>query len=817
MLQFNKQQKEIINNIEGAYLVAAPVGTGKTTVLTERIIKAIEAGIRPNEILCLTFTNRAAEEMRERIKNKLCREDFSEIIINTFHGFCAYFLKSEAKTLGISNDFVIIDDTEQLDILEKLARKYYFEEDFNLKSFPDKIYKSEQHRLYQKIGIIVNKPLILSKTKEDLKKEYQQIIARQNAFDFNQLVIQTLEALYLNKRVQKKWARRFRFIQLDEFQDTHLSEYLVIKELAKIHKNIALIGDLDQTIYGWRDSKPYDIVKLFRQHFAPVKEFNLEINYRFNPSLLLALRSVLTNFNSLTKNLKSHQEGERLDKPITIFRAYNFSEEINWVIENIKNIREKEKKAKIAVLARLHSSIKGAASIFKEKGIAHITIDQYDFFRRQEIKDACAYLKALIGNIDMDVARRLTQRPRRDIGDKTLEIIYKEGAPIGLKISDFLYFNNYRFKEPFEALLSSWKNGRIVVLDTETTGTDVYKDNIVQIYAQEIIDGRPGRSLHYYLKSEIPVGYSEEIHGLSDEFLEKEGRDPKEILKKLREFLGNDIIVGHNVNFDLAMIKENGRRRGINFSFFGWHDTLDISRRFLELENYKLTTIAKSLKLRSASHSADDDVAATVDLLSELIKYLKKDDLKREKLWNKFKKKFIFLAQQLDSWRPLIKKQRPARVLQIVLEESGLKEFYQKDSSSKTRLKSLDTLIKLFQKRDDANESCEVSFNNLIHYISLVRNIDFLGLDQGKIPIVTIHQVKGLEFDYVFLIKMNEKFFPSYKDYNDLEEAKRLFYVALTRARKKIFISYSNFDDFNRPLSPSHFINFIDKKYCQQI
>ena len=300
-MEFNKEQQEIIDNIFGAYLVNAPVGTGKTTVLTERIVKALKEGIKPNEILALTFTNRAADEMRSRLKNLVDdKNDFDALTIQTFHGFCAYFLKAEAKNIGISSDFIILDEDDQLELAKNIlnqSQKIFIEKDREILNLLDSIFKYRLASLQKDFGYNVKikelDPELLLFSEEYLKK-----LSEQNAFDFNELVLLTFKTLSSNKEVAKEWSKRYRFIQLDEFQDTHLSEYLIIKELAKEHKNVSFIGDIDQTIYSFRDSRPLFIADLFREHFKPVKEFALKINYRSNPALIKAFLSVLKNMDN---------------------------------------------------------------------------------------------------------------------------------------------------------------------------------------------------------------------------------------------------------------------------------------------------------------------------------------------------------------------------------------------------------------------------------------------------------------------------------------------------------------------------------------
>ncbi|HMB65873.1 MAG TPA: 3'-5' exonuclease, partial [Patescibacteria group bacterium] len=511
-----------------------------------------------------------------------------------------------------------------------------------------------------------------------------------------------------------------------------------------------------------------------------------------------------------------HQKEDKREeekKCISVFGGYGLEEEVDWTVTNLKEIREKEPEARIAVLARTNFLIKHISEIFGRKGISHITVDKYEFFRKQEIKDLYAYLKIVFNRFDLESAYRIIKRPARNIGPATIKEIRKKGGSRGLKVSDFLNFASYNFREPFENLIKQWQEGRIVVLDTETTGTNVLEDEIIQIYATEVVAGEKKQEFHFYLKNTIPVGSSYEVHGLTDEFLKEKGRDPKKVLEELREFINEDIVVGHNIIFDLSVIEENGKRSDVKFNFKEYYDTLDLSRRLLEFPNYKLTTLAQNLGLAQATHDARDDVWATVDLLGILVDKLVPYRKERAELFAKHSAKFIKLANLINSWQKVIKEKRPPEVLVHIWEESGLRDYYAEDEKKEERFNSFAQLKNLFAEKDDPQKPPEVMTKELIHYASFNKGVDFLALEKGEVPVVTPHQVKGLEFDYIFIVGVNDYKFPIRNQSSDPEEEKRLFYVSLTRARKKIFLSYSRFDHYNRPLSPSPFIAFIDKEY----
>ena len=814
-MQYNQEQLNIINKINGAFLISAPVGTGKTTVLTERVIKALDAGFKPSEILCLTFTNRAADEMRQRLRQAVAsKETFDDITISTFHGWCAYFLKTEAKEIGLVNDFTILDEDEQLSLIKSIVSQFskdlYLNDNSHKNEFTgllESLYAIRLKQFEAKIGItneIKTDPL-----KEAIAEAYEKAMGEQNALDFNHLVLQTLEALYFNENLRKKWSQKYKFIQLDEFQDTHLSEYLVIKELAKVSKNIALIGDLDQTIYSWRGSKPHFIAKLFKTHFAPVEELSLVINYRSQRELLTAIKKVLSGFdNPSTKNMESSSAAAGDSNCLSIFNGHNFAEEIDWVVAQIKEIQRTDKNASIAVMSRTHNLINQASEVFTAKNLPHLTVDHYNFFRRQEIKDALAHLKIILNRFDLDSAYRVAVRPPKDLGEATLQAIRQAGDTVALKISDFFYLPNFSRSEPFGQLIADYHNSRLIVLDTETTGTNPARDEIIQIYAREINQGQIGAEFHFYLKNTLPVGASAAVHHLTDEFLAANGQNPKEILTNLKQFIGQSAVIGHNVKFDIDMIIANGLKQGIDFEFKNFYDTLDLSRRLINSDSYKLSNLAKLFNLAGATHSADDDVDATINLLAILISKLELTTKEREKIFARYSRKFIRLASQLANWQHLIVKERPAHALEKIISESGLKDYYAKQPDAEKRLASLDSLVKFFGKRDDLNKPPLDSLRELIGLSALAKNIDFLAINQGQTPILTVHQVKGLEFDHVFLVGLNEGQFPLYRT-EDMEEEKRLFYVALTRARLSIGLTYSNFDRFGRPSAKSRFLDYL--------
>lgn len=814
-MNYNQEQLAVINSLAGAYLLSAPVGTGKTTVLVERVIQALRAGFTSEEILCLTFTNKAAEEMKSRLRAVLEKSAFDNLTISTFHGFCSYFIRCESKELNLPQEIIVIDEDDQSRIMKSIIEAderltALYPDQGSITTLLDRLYQDKQKRMLADYNIIINLPdgyQALKSYEIKLSLQYDQTLADQHLLDFNGLVLNTLIGLYGHPQLLAKWSQRYKFIQLDEFQDTHLSEYLVVKQLARVHKNITLIGDLDQTIYGWRGSDPEKIIKLFKNHFAPVTDLALSINYRSPQGLILAFKDILASMNrSYTNQLSSSQS--IVSKNISIISAYNYADEALMVTDEIMRLKQEKPDESCAVLVRAKFQMSELVTTLTSKGVPFVTIDQYDFFKRQEIKDVLAYLKILYNKHDLDSAYRMVQRPLRKIGATTLDDIRTEGLTCGLRVSDYLDLTNYQRSEPFEDLLNAWSSGRIIVLDTETTGFSPEQDDIIQIYAREIVRGKLGREFHRYIKPGKSVGASFEVHRISDEFLNETGESAPLVLQELAEFIGSSIVVGHNVKFDRDMIIGNGLRHGISFNFSDCSDTLDLARRLINSENYKLGHLAKILNLAIATHSADDDVAATIGLLEYLIIKLREGSVKRQVLFKKYIKKFYLLANDISRWQSQMLVLRPAELLLLVWQESGLEEFYAQDLVQ-GRQENIHTLIKLFSDQDDLSKLPKLALKDLLNYSSLSKGVDFIGMDRGKVPVITIHQSKGLEFDNVFIIGLNEGRFPRYRD-KDLEEQKRLFYVAATRAKQQLYLSYAQFDNYNKSQAKSSFLSYIN-------
>lgn len=640
---------------------------------------------------------------------------------------------------------------------------------------------------------------------------YHEHLAERHALDFADLVYRTraMFAHYPEKRT--KWAGRFRWIQMDEVQDTHLSEYEVIRILAAQSSSIAFFGDLDQTIYEWRGSKPDAVINLLKTDFGPVAEIPLAYNYRATQSLLrVADRHAATLADRRTQIRPAPSLPEGLDPEN--HRAPNPAAEAEWIANRLKSLLAQASTGRVGILTRTHKRSQTVSTSLTRHGIPHLTVEQFDFFRRQEIKDLLARLRLLLNPSDSGSLQRMTLRPAFGIGPATLRSIWTDGQPCGLRITDLAQLVTHQHGDRFQTLLDAMVGGTVVVFDVETTGLSTLDDEVIDLGAVKIQHGRPVAEFDALLRPSRPLGDSAAIHGISEEILHQQGLDPAEVLREFARFSAGAVLVGHNVGFDLAMIRAHAARLGIPLVTSLWDDTLDLARRLLNLERYDLATVSEYLHtVNRPSHRALTDARSTSEILLELCRRLEPHTEARKQLVSRHGALFLSLARQLESWRDASTTLRPSALCQRMLVDSGLADHYKEEPQ---RIANLHRFVRFFHDHDDPTRPPAGMLAELVRRVALSRNLDFLALGDGSIPILTVHQSKGLEFDTVIIAGLADDEFPSYyaKREGKLEEEKRLFYVALTRAKRHLVLTSHQRNERDYTKGPSPFlISIVDR------
>ncbi len=813
--QPNPEQQKIINHINGAILVLAPVGTGKTFVLSERVARAINNGISIEKILCLTFTNRAAKEMSERLW-RMYPEEFRQITIKTFHGLCAQMLRIEAKNIGLPADFVIYDDSDCKEIIKEVFG-YQKNQDIQRTFFDIAKYKSQAcaeelsflyptENIYQPLGLKFARKAI----------RYQSILQERHAIDFADLVFFVRAMLLFKPEISQRWQERFDFVQVDEVQDTHICEYEIVRHLVLNTKNLATIGDLDQTIYEWRGSEPDLVIQQFTQDFQPTK-YSLTFNYRATQTLLNAASSFADSFEQ-RKTQITPALSCKPGKLIQTHFAENEQTEALWIGEQIQKLAANNQQFpynRVAILTRTHKRIEIISQVLEQLNIPCITIEQYQFFMRQEVKDALAYLRLILNPFDTASFRRVLLRPSRGIGNRTIQNVINEGEKCGFHLTDMSSTQTFVDGDPFSNLICAYKSGIVVVFDVETTGLSVTNDEVIEIAALKLVNGKVEAEFHQHILNTVSVGDSQHIHGYTDQELAEKGKPANQVFSEFFEFVQNAFLVGHNVGFDIKMVTAHASKAGITIPKFQWGDTWNLANRFINSDSYSLENLAKKLGLPDLpTHKALDDTRTTVELLQYLIPKIESKSDHRQALVYRYGEEFESLAEQIEMWRNDTQKFRPADLLEKLLMESGLQAYYQTDPQRENNLLQL---INIFKQKDQLEINSDTALRSILEFTALAKNLDQISQQDNQVMIITIHQSKGLEFDNIFIAGASQEEFPSFLSLrnDNLEEEKRLFYVAMTRAKQKLFISGFLEDSRGYSKFPSQFIDSIADKYLQ--
>jgi len=415
----NPQQLEVVTANPGPVLVLAGAGSGKTRVLTYRIAYLIhELGVSPREILAMTFTNKAASEMKERIA-KITPID-KNLWIGTFHSIFARILRVEAENLGYQPDFVIYDSDDQ----ERLVKSILQDLNFAPSQYAPKSVLSAISRA--KSSLILPEAFIRS-TKSPFEEviaqiypEYQNRLKTHNAFDFDDLLISPIFLFEKFPDLLEKYQSRMKYILVDEYQDTNRAQYQLIYLLAKSHKNLFVVGDDDQSIYRWRGADLRNILE-FEKDFADTQIFRLEQNYRSTQNILIAANSVVRkNLGRKEKTLWSKKEhGEKVE----IFEVRDEREEGATVVEKIQEevFRKKRHFSDFVVLYRTNAQSRILEDSLRRNGISYVIVGGVRFYERKEIKDILAYLKLIMNPRDEVSLNRIINFPARGIGDVSLQ------------------------------------------------------------------------------------------------------------------------------------------------------------------------------------------------------------------------------------------------------------------------------------------------------------------------------------------------------------------------------------------------------------
>ncbi|MBE0453276.1 MAG: UvrD-helicase domain-containing protein [Roseovarius sp.] len=438
--ELNPEQRRAAETLDGPVLMLAGAGTGKTKALTTRIVHLLNTGrARPNEILAVTFTNKAAREMRERVARLMGQTVEGMPWLGTFHSICVKLLRRHAELVDLRSNFTILDTDDQLRLLKQLVQASGIDD----KRWPARqlagIIDHWKNRAWTPDNLPASEGSAYEGKGPALYRQYQTRLRELNAVDFGDLLLHVVTIFQKHDDVLRQYQRWFRYILVDEYQDTNVAQYLWLRLLAGGHKNICCVGDDDQSIYGWRGAEVGNILR-FEKDFPGAAVIRLEQNYRSTPHILAAASGVIAgNRDRLGKELwTATKEGEK----VRLIGHWDGEEEARWIGEEIDAMQRGTRGMRpfsldeIAILVRASHQMRAFEDRFLTIGLPYRVIGGPRFYERMEIRDAMAYFRLVVSPADDLAFERIVNTPKRGLGDKAVQTIQRTARDNGLSLVD---------------------------------------------------------------------------------------------------------------------------------------------------------------------------------------------------------------------------------------------------------------------------------------------------------------------------------------------------------------------------------------------
>ncbi|MGQ0827458.1 MAG: ATP-dependent helicase [Bacteroidota bacterium] len=711
--ELNSVQREAVECTEGPVMIIAGAGSGKTRVLTYRIAHLMKKGVDPFNILSLTFTNKAAREMKERIAKIVGEGEAKNLWMGTFHSVFARILRVEGEKLGYPSNFTIYDTDDSKNLIKSILKE---------QGLDDKVYKpaSVLARISAAKNNLISASAYLNNAQiqeEDrmairpkmgiVYQQYANRCFKAGAMDFDDLLFNTNILLRDHPKVLHKYQHKFKYILVDEYQDTNFSQYVIVKQLAAAFRNICVVGDDAQSIYSFRGANIQNILN-FEKDYSELHMFKLEQNYRSTKNIVGAANTIIANNkDQLKKNVfTENAEGEL----IKVVKTDSDNAEGNFVANSIFEIKmnEQAQNRHFAILYRTNAQSRAMEEALRRQNIAYRIYGGLSFYQRKEIKDLLAYYRLTINNNDEESLKRIINYPTRGIGDTTMDKI-------------IVAANDHN--------ISLWK----VI------------ENI----------------------NEFEIGLNTGAKTKIDEFAS--------MIKSFSAMLNT------HTAYDLG--QHIAVHSGILRDLYADKSPEGVSRH----EN--IQELLNGLKEFTEEGTGDD--------LRDEGRYEENQEENQE----------TGIENQDVSANFMI---NPAEELSIAKEdEEQLFPFEEESKTSEIKLPKFEIIT-------------EPTLDLFMRDIALMTDADKKTEseeDKNKVVLMTIHSAKGLEFPYVHIVGLEENLFPSQMsltDRADLEEERRLFYVALTRAEKRVILSYSTTRYRWGNLiycEPSRFIEEVDEKF----
>ncbi|MCH7607740.1 MAG: UvrD-helicase domain-containing protein [Chloroflexi bacterium] len=427
----NPAQREAVEHVDGPLLIVAGPGSGKTRVITHRIAYLVtHVGIGPGRIAAVTFTNRAAREMRSRLQ-RLLGDRARHLVAGTFHGLCVIILRRDGEAIGVPPDFVIMDDEDQISLIKRSMEIV----EIDPKRFPPRAIlsaiSSAKSQLLGPEGVEARATGYYDEVVQRIYAQYQVLLARTHGLDFDDLLAKTVSLMQQAPTVREKYQERFIHLMVDEFQDTNVAQYTIARELSGKYRNLAVVGDPDQSIYAWRNADIRNILS-FQRDYPGAKVVNLSENYRSTETILAAAQAVIsTNRQRLELDLFTHNDR---GKPIVIAEAFTEDEEAEMVVEEVQRLAREDGYSlrDCVVTYRVNAQSRALEEACLRYGMPYKLIGGVRFYQRREVKDLIAYMRLLQDPYDDVSLTRVINVPARGLGKRTVDDLIAWAGSLGL-------------------------------------------------------------------------------------------------------------------------------------------------------------------------------------------------------------------------------------------------------------------------------------------------------------------------------------------------------------------------------------------------
>jgi DNA helicase-2/ATP-dependent DNA helicase PcrA len=455
----NERQREAVLATEGPLLVLAGAGTGKTRVITYRVAHLIEKGVPGRAILAVTFTNKAAAVMKERISDLLRSSgmDASEVWVSTFHSFCARLLRREAVNAGLPRDFAIFDDDDQTAAVKRTLMQLDLPaDDYPPRSMRAQISHAKNHGITP-AEMEASAEIARDEERKEVAKvfrAYNEMLRKASALDFDDLLLRAVELLQQKASVRAAWSSRFQYLMVDEFQDTNAAQEELVRLLAGTRKNVCVVGDEDQSIYSWRGARAGNL-KRFTEDFPGAKIIRLEENYRSTQKILDAAAAVVrNNSDRLGKTLQATLgSGDGL----RFFEAQDSYAEAEFVVGEISSVIRNDPDARVAVLYRTGAQSRSFEEVLRRLGIRYRVVGGFSFYERAEVRNALAYVRLLLHPEDDVALLRVLNVPPRGIGAATVAMLETSARETGKSLWEVIRAGEFATGKKLSNALNSFR------------------------------------------------------------------------------------------------------------------------------------------------------------------------------------------------------------------------------------------------------------------------------------------------------------------------------------------------------------------------